>query len=105
MFCKPGGQQIECKGQTLEDSKRSLPLVIPIMTESMCVCVCVCVCMCVCARGSYFEDDGKCCHTSYHQSGIPSFSKLLTTHRILVYRQERIFSTLTCHPDKIAEVV
>ena len=40
-FCNHGGHQIKCVGRTLEDSKRSLPLMLPTMAGSMeQVCVC-----------------------------------------------------------------
>jgi hypothetical protein len=37
-FHDHGGHQIECNGLTLEDSKRSLLLVLPTMRERACVC-------------------------------------------------------------------
>ena len=55
-----GGHQIECDGRTPEDSKRSLPPVLPTMAGSMehvCVCVCVCVCARACAQGFDFAGD------------------------------------------------
>jgi len=47
-FRNHGGHQIECDGRTPEDSKRSLPPVLPTMAGSM-------EQLCVCAQGSYFE--------------------------------------------------
>jgi hypothetical protein len=43
-------EDIECDGRTAEDSKRSLPPVLPTMAGSMQQ-------ECVCAQGSYFEGD------------------------------------------------
>jgi hypothetical protein len=63
-FCKHAGHQIQCDGRTMEDSKRSLPPVLPTMAgsvEQVCVCVCVCVracvraCVCVCARARWVD--------------------------------------------------
>jgi hypothetical protein len=48
-FRNHGGHKIECDGRTPEDSKRSLPPVLPRMAGSME--------QCVCAQGSYFEGD------------------------------------------------
>ena len=45
-----GGHQIECDGRTPEDSKRSLPPVLPTLSGSM-------EQVCVCAQGSDFEGD------------------------------------------------
>jgi hypothetical protein len=47
-------EDIECDGRTPEDSKRSLPPMLPTMAGSM---EQVCVCVCVCAQGSYFKGD------------------------------------------------
>jgi hypothetical protein len=49
-FRNHGGHQIEGDGRTLEDSKRSLPPVLPTMTGLM-------EQECVRAQGSYFEGD------------------------------------------------
>jgi hypothetical protein len=46
-FHNHGGHQIKSDSQMLEDSKRSLPPVLPTMAgASVFVCACVCVCTC-----------------------------------------------------------
>ena len=68
-FRNHGGHHIECDGWTPEDSKRSLPAVLPTMAGSM-------EQMCVCARILIWRWLGKRCHMSYHYSAIPQFREL-----------------------------
>jgi hypothetical protein len=50
-FRNDSGHQMECDGRTPEDSKRSLPPVLPTVRA------CVRACVCVRTQGSYFEGD------------------------------------------------
>jgi len=68
-FRNHGGHQIECDGRTPEDSKRSLPPVLPTMVGSM-------EQLCVCARVLLWKWLGKRCHMSYHYSAMPDFQEL-----------------------------
>jgi hypothetical protein len=61
---------IECNGRAPEDSKRSLPPVLPTMAESM-QQLCVCVRACARARVLIWRWLGKRCHMSNHYSAIP----------------------------------
>ena len=70
-FRNHGGHQIEWDGRTPEDSKRSLPPVLPTMAGSM-----EQVCVCVCARVLLWRWLVKRCHMSYHYSAIPHFREL-----------------------------
>ena len=63
-FRNHGGHQIKCDGRTPEDSKRSLPPVLPTMAGTM-------EQVCVCARVLLWRWLGKRCHMSYHFSAIP----------------------------------
>jgi len=65
-FHNHGGYQIECDGRTPEDSKRSLPPVLPTMAGSM-------EQACARARVLLWRWLGKRCHMSYHYSAIPQF--------------------------------
>jgi len=69
VFRNHGGHQIECDGRTPEDSKRSLPPVLPTMAGSM-------EQVCARARVLLWRWLGKCCHMSYHYSAIPQFREL-----------------------------
>jgi hypothetical protein len=60
---------MECDGRTAEDSKRSLPPVLPTMAGLM-------EQVCVCARVLLWRWLGKCCHMSNHYSVIPHFWEL-----------------------------
>ena len=68
-------EDIECDGRTAEDSKRSLPPVLPTMAGSM-EQVCVCVCVCVRARVLLWRWLGERCHMSNHYIGVPHFREL-----------------------------
>ena len=68
-FRNHGGHQIECDGRNPEDSKRSLPPVLPTMAGSM-------EQVCVCARVPLWRWLGKRCRMSYHYSAIPQFREL-----------------------------
>ena len=68
-FRNHGGHQMECDGQTAEDSKRSLPPVLPTMAGSM-------EQVGMCARVLLWRWLGKRCHMSYHYSAIPHFREL-----------------------------
>ena len=65
-FRNHGGHQMECDGRTAEDSKRSLPPVLPTMAGSM-------EQLCVCVRVLLWRWLGKRCHMSYLYSAIPHF--------------------------------
>ena len=62
-------EDIECDGRTAEDSKRSLPPVLPTMAGSM-------EQVCVCARVLLRRRLGKRCHMSNHYNFIPHFREL-----------------------------
>jgi hypothetical protein len=68
-FHNHGRHQIKCDGQTLEDSKRSLPPVLPTMAGSM-------EKVYVCPRVLLWRWFGKRCRMSYHYSAIPPFWEL-----------------------------
>ena len=71
-FRNHGGHQIECDGRTPEDSKRSLPPVLPTMARSM-------EQVCVCARVLLWRWLGKRCHMSCHYCAIPIFRELFAS--------------------------
>ena len=68
-FRNHGGHQNECDGRTPEDSKRSLPPVLPTMAGSM-------EQVCVRARVLFWRWLAKRCHMSYHWSAKPHFREL-----------------------------
>jgi len=68
-FHNHGRHQMECDGRTLEDSKRSLPPVLPTTAGSM-------EQVCVCARVLLWRWLGKRCHMSYHYSATPHFREI-----------------------------
>ena len=68
-FRNHGGNQIKSDGRTPEDSKRSLPLVLPTMAGSM-------EQVCLCARVLLWRWLGKSCYMSYHFSAIPHFREI-----------------------------
>jgi len=68
-FCNHGRHQIEYDGRTLEDSKRSLPPLLPTMAGSM-------EQVCVCAKVVLWSWLSKRCHMSYPYSAIPHFREL-----------------------------
>ena len=80
-------EDIECDGRTAEDSKRSLPPVLPTMAGSMKQ-------VCVCARFLFWKWLGKRCHMSNHYSAIPHFRELFDC---LSYSDRLFVALLTQH--------
>jgi hypothetical protein len=88
VFRSHGKHQIECDDRTPEDSKRSLPPVLPTMagsTEQVCVR----------ARVLLWKWSGKRCHMTYHYSAIPHFRELFDCMRKI--KKEEEIENFKCH--------
>ena len=86
-FRNHGGHQMECDGRTAEDSKRSLPPVLPTMAGSVKQ---VCVCVRARARVLLWRWLGKRCHISNDYIDIPHFRELFDCPSYINYAVERL---------------